>query len=108
MFGFLGPNGAGKTTTIRLLLGLLEVGEHLQQRTARQQLRAAEARRWSRRLSVDPALAWLTLADVRMLADPDPPEDVIAWATQHEVMIGLGRGTEPVLQATRVLTLAQS
>lgn len=27
IFGFLGPNGAGKTTTIKILLGLLKVGD---------------------------------------------------------------------------------
>ena len=27
VFGFLGPNGAGKTTTIRMIVGLMEIGE---------------------------------------------------------------------------------
>jgi hypothetical protein len=82
--------------------------ERLRQHSARKGLRIAEARRWSRRMALDPALAWLTPAEVRMLADLDPLEDVIAWARLHDVRIEGGDGIEPVLEAGRVLTIAQS
>jgi hypothetical protein len=69
-------------------------------------LRIAHAQRWARRLPVDPALAWLTPAEVRVLASLSLGDDVYQWATEHRIPTQVGNGLEPVLWAAAVLTLA--
>ena len=92
---------------VQLPLGEADTQERLRRRNDRKELRVAEARRWGRRMRVDPTLAWLTPAEARMLADLGPAEDVMTWARQHNVRIAVGRGIEPVLDAARLLVLAQ-
>ena len=84
-----------------------DASERQKQRLARRELRIAEARRWIRRRAVDPTLAWLTLAEVRMLADLGTAENIPDWAKQHHVAISTADGISPVFEASRVLSLAQ-
>jgi hypothetical protein len=59
-------------------------------------------------MHLDPALAWVTPAEAWSLADLDPDEDVIRWACRNHVRCGVGDGIEPVLDAARVLAIAEA
>ncbi|HEY1296860.1 MAG TPA: hypothetical protein VGJ60_27590 [Chloroflexota bacterium] len=82
--------------------------ERLEQRNARRSLRRADVRRWTRRMMVDPALRWLTPAEVRMLVDLDPAEDIFGWAKRYHIPTCSGCGLEPLLATGAVLALADS
>jgi hypothetical protein len=76
------------------------------QRATRRSLQIAHAHRWARRMRVDPALAWLTPAEARVLAGIGVWENVYQWATEHRIPIFARNGLEPMLRADAVLTLA--
>ena len=82
--------------------------ERVEVRDARRTLRIAEARRWARRMTIDPALAWLTPAEASSLVDLDAAQDVTAWAIRHGIRAAAGPGIEPMLPAVPVLALAES
>ena len=75
------------------------------QRVARS-LRIARAHRWARRMPVDPALAWLTPAEARVLAGIGVNDNVYQWATEHRIPTFARNGLEPMLRSAAVLALA--
>ena len=75
-------------------------------RAAGRSLRIAHAHRWARRMRVDPALAWLTPAEAKVLAGLNQDDDVYDWAVEHHIPTRVGNGIEPMLPAAAILTLA--
>jgi hypothetical protein len=69
--------------------------------------RVVEADRWARRATVDPALNWLTPAEVAALLHLRPGHDATAWCLRHGMPSRPGAGLEPVFAAGPVLALAR-